>query len=197
MVRFGDREIAKEKFYAAKRPIKIWDANVDNIVISKLVKTKSKSKYLIRYLNETIRPLVLIMPKMSGYVKSFKVKEGNNKLMSFRIDDEKLLEKCKAIWTKIEDLKNIKLNALPVYDDKYIKAKIRTLGDKVYTNFRGLDVPEDDKECESFTVISIDSLLVYDNKYYLQVYLDNCAYKTNCAVNKQMTDYLGENLFEG
>ena len=44
--------------------------------------------------------------------------------MSFRIDDEKLLEKYNAIWTKIEGLKNIKLNALPVYDDKYIKTKI-------------------------------------------------------------------------
>ena len=33
MVRFGDREIPKEKFYAAKRPIKISDVNVDNIVI--------------------------------------------------------------------------------------------------------------------------------------------------------------------
>ena len=33
------------------------------------------------------------MPKMSGYVKSFKVKEGDNKLMSFCIDDKKLLEK--------------------------------------------------------------------------------------------------------
>ena len=44
--------------------------------------------------------------------------------MSFRIDDEKLLEKYKAIWSKIEGLKNIKLNALPVYDDKYIKTKI-------------------------------------------------------------------------
>ena len=43
MVRFGDREIAKEKFYAAKRPIKTWDVNVDNIVISKLVKTKTNS----------------------------------------------------------------------------------------------------------------------------------------------------------
>ena len=52
-------------------------------------------------------------------------------------------------------------------------------------NFRGLNVPKDDIECESFTVIFIDSLLVYDNKYYLQVYLDNCAYK---IVNKQMTD---------
>ena len=32
MVRFGDREIAKEKFYAAKWPIKIWDVNAGNIV---------------------------------------------------------------------------------------------------------------------------------------------------------------------
>ena len=38
--------------------------------------------------------------------------------MSFRIDDDKLLEKYKAIWTNIEVLKNIKLNALPVYDDR-------------------------------------------------------------------------------
>ena len=37
--------------------------------------------------------------------------------MSFRIDDEKLLEKYKTIWTKIEDLKNIELNALLIYDD--------------------------------------------------------------------------------
>ena len=66
--------------------------------------------------------------------------------MSFRIDNEKLLEKYKAIWTKIEDLKNIKLIALPVYDDRYIKTKIRTFGDKVYTNFHGLNVPENDKE---------------------------------------------------
>ena len=41
--------------------------------------------------------------------------------MSFRIDDKKLLEKYKAIWTKIEDLKNIELDALPVFDNRYIK----------------------------------------------------------------------------
>ena len=54
-------------------------------------------------------------------------------------------------------------------------------------------MPEDDLECESFTVIYIDSLLVHENKYYLQVYLDKCAYK---IVKKQMTDYLDDNLFE-
>ena len=39
----------------------------------------------------------------------------------------------------------------------------------------------------------MDCLLVYDNIYYRQVYLENCAYK---IVNKQMTDYLDENLLE-
>ena len=96
MLKFGETKIAKETFYAAKKPIKIWDFNVDNIVTSKLSKTKTNSKYLIGYLDKVITPLVLIMPKMSGYVKTFKVKDGdkdkNNKLMSFRIDDEKLLE---------------------------------------------------------------------------------------------------------
>ena len=32
-------------------------------------------------------------------------KDKNNKFIPFRIDDEKLLEKYKAIWTKIQDLK--------------------------------------------------------------------------------------------
>ena len=51
----------------------------------------------------------------------------------------------------------------------------------------------DDIECKFFTVISSDSLLVYENKYYLQVYLDICAYN---IVNKEMLDYLDKNVFE-
>ena len=46
---------------------------------------------------------------------------------------------------------------------------------------------------QSFTVISIDSLLAYENKYYMEVYFDIWAYK---IINKQMTDYLDENVFE-
>ena len=56
------------------------------------------------------------------------------------MNDEKLLEKYKAIWTKIKDLKNTELNTLPVFDDRYIKIKIKTYG---------------------------DSSLVYEKKYYL------------------------------
>ena len=54
-------------------------------------------------------------------------------------------------------------------------------------------MPEDDIKCESFTVTFIDSLLVYDNKYYPQVYLENFASE---IVNKKMTDYLDGNFFE-
>ena len=75
-----------------KKRMKTWDVNVDNIVISKLVKTKTNSKYFIGHLDKAIRPLVFIMPKMSWCVKIFKVKDGDkdksNILMYFCIDDE-------------------------------------------------------------------------------------------------------------
>ena len=57
-------------------------------------------------------------------------------------------------------------------------------------------MPEDGIECESFTFISTNSfllMLVYENKYCLLFHLDNFAYKT---VDKQMKDYLDDNLFE-
>ena len=69
-----------------------------------------------------------------------------------------------------------------MHDHRYIKTKIRTYSNKVCANFIP---PEVNIEFKSFTVISIDSLLICQ----LQVYLDNCANKT---VNKQLAD-----LFEG
>ena len=74
-----------------KKPINIWDVNIDNIVISKLVETKTNSKYLTRYSDKVKRLLVLILPQMSGFDKIFKLKYKSNKLMSFYINDEKLL----------------------------------------------------------------------------------------------------------
>ena len=49
------------------------------------------------------------------------------------------------------------------------------IDDVNFRGFRGLNVPEDDIEYEFSTVISIDSLLVYEKKYYLQVFFANCA----------------------
>ena len=78
MMRFGEKEITKETFYAAKRPMKIQDVNVDNMVILRLFKTKTNSKYLIGFLDKAIITLVLIMPEMIGYVKIFNIKDEMN-----------------------------------------------------------------------------------------------------------------------
>ena len=73
-----------------KKVIKISYVDLNNIGISILIKTKSKFKDSIGYLDKVMRPLVLIF-------KTFKVKDGdkdkNNKLMSLDIDDDKPLEK--------------------------------------------------------------------------------------------------------
>ena len=56
---------------------------------------------MIGYLDEVKKPLVLKLPKMNGYLKTFKDKSGeknkNNKLMSLRIDEDNILEKYKTI----------------------------------------------------------------------------------------------------
>ena len=70
---------------------KIWDVDADNIVISKLIKTKNNSKDLNAYLNEIISLLILRSLKMNRYVTMFKFK--NKKLMSLSIDDDKPFEK--------------------------------------------------------------------------------------------------------
>ena len=68
-------------------------------------KTKTNSKYFLEYSDKAIIPLILVMHKTSGYVKTFKVEDKNSKMISFHIYYEKLFKKYNAIWTKIEDLK--------------------------------------------------------------------------------------------
>ena len=79
-----------------------------------------------------------------------------------------------------------------LYQSRYIKTKIRTYGDKVYTNFRGLNVPKDNIECESFTVLFLFFTCLRKQKY-MHVYLGNCAHK---IIDKRMIGYLGDNFFE-
>ena len=90
-LRSGKAKVAKEEFYGVKKRLNIWGVNVDNIIISKLVKTKSNSKYLIGYLDNVLRPLVLRPFKVNG-----RDKDKKNKFMSFHMDAEKLLEKIKS-----------------------------------------------------------------------------------------------------
>ena len=67
MLIFGKTNLEKELFYGAKNAINILVVNVNNIVIPILIETTFNSKYLIGYLDEVIKPLALILSKISGY----------------------------------------------------------------------------------------------------------------------------------
>ena len=54
-------------------------------MLIKLIETKCSFKYMIDYLDDVIRPLVLVLPKLKGHVKNFKAE--NNMLMSFCIGE--------------------------------------------------------------------------------------------------------------
>ena len=103
------------------------DEKIDNTAILKSVETKISFKYLSIYLDVVMRALVLILPKMSRFVKTFENKGGdkekNNELMYLFIYDYIILENNKIVWTNIEDLKSIKLVTLSVFYGRYMKPK--------------------------------------------------------------------------
>lgn len=67
-------------------------------------------------------------------------------MVNYGKDDCNLLKKYETNCTNIEDVQNIKLDALPAYDNRYIWIKLKTYDDKVNTIFRGLMVLEDGVE---------------------------------------------------
>ena len=69
------KKYLKKHFMLQKTAIIIWDVHVDNIVITKSIETKTNSIYLAGYLYKVIRALILVLPKLSGYVKTFKIKD--------------------------------------------------------------------------------------------------------------------------
>ena len=47
--------------------------------------------------------------------------------MSFKIEEESVYLKYTEIWNKIKSIPNVKFHSQPIYDDKYIKTKVKTL----------------------------------------------------------------------
>ena len=75
---------------------------VDQIVLSDKFKYNNEGfKYFIGYQeDEIVKPLCIILPQMSGFIKYF---ENGGKNMSFLIKDDEVLEKCEQIWNVIKN----------------------------------------------------------------------------------------------
>ena len=97
--------------------------------------------------------------------------------MSFMVKDDNVLDKYNKIWDKIKEKVIIKFHSMPVYDETYIKAKVREFDGKIKTNFLGDEVPKENMHYTCIACITIDSVMRMDKKNYPQVYLEECKYK--------------------
>ena len=80
-------------------------------------------KHFIGYQeDEIVKSLCIILPKMSGYIKY--VKNGD-KNMSFLIKDNEVWNKYDKICEVIKGKLGINFYSEPVYEYKYLKAKVR------------------------------------------------------------------------
>ena len=62
--------MSKSEFYENKKGLKLKDVIVDKIFISNKVKENTETvKYYIGYIDESVSPLCLILPQMSGWIK--------------------------------------------------------------------------------------------------------------------------------
>ena len=99
------------------------------------------------------------------------------KSMSSLIKDDDVLDKYNEIWNKIKKELNIKFHGMPVYHEKYMKAKVRKFNCVTKNNFLGDEIPKENVHYACIAYMTIDSVMRMKKMNYLQVYLEECKYK--------------------
>ena len=118
------------------------------------------------YNDNDVKPLHIMLPKLSVYGKSY---DGQTKRMYFLIEDDDLLGICNTIWDKVSAHIKKESDSKPVNNKEFLKAKIKSHGDEV-TDFYDNKIPKVDSNHTYLGVISLDSALKKDKNYYLQVF---------------------------
>ena len=96
-------------------------------------------------------------------------------------------DKYDKIWDVIKDKLGIKFHSEPVYEYKYLKAKVREFDGVIKTNFLGNGMPKENIYYSCIACITIDSVININKKYHPQVYLEECKYKIK---KKQMPNFI-------
>ena len=108
-----------------------------------------------------------MLPKMSACRRNF----DDTKCMTFLIKDESL-EKHNKIWDKVSNTTKKEFESSRVYNEKYLKTKIKFYDGKINTNSHGDKVPKERSQRVSLSVILIDSIFRTGKNYHPQVFLE-------------------------
>ena len=167
-LKFNNVKINKKEFHKSKQTIDLDSVTADKIVVSdKFIHSEEGYKYFIGCQeDEIIKPLCIILPQMNDYIKNF---DNGGKNMSFLI-------KNNEVWKKnvVKNKLSIKFNSEPIYENKYLKAKVREFDGDIKTNFLSNGLPEENTYYTCIACITIDSVLKINKKNYPQVYLEEC-----------------------
>ena len=127
------------------------------VISEKSKHNKEGFKYFIGYQEgESVKPLCIILPQMSGYIKYF---ENGGKNMSFLIKDDEVWEKYEQIWDVIKNKLSIKFHSKPIYKNKYLKAIVREYDGAIKTNFLDNGIPKENMHYTCIACITIDSVM--------------------------------------
>ena len=157
-LKFNNIRLNKKEFHKSKEPIDLMSVNVDQIVVSDKFKHNNEGfKYFIGYQEgEIVKPLCIILPQMSGYIKYF---ENGSRNMSFLIKDDEVWDEYDKIWDVIKDKLGIKFHSEAVYEYKFLKGKVREFDGVIKTNFLVNGVPKENMYYTCIDCITIDSVL--------------------------------------
>ena len=99
-LKFNNIRVNKKDFHKSKQLIDLMSVNIEHIGTSDKFRHSDEGfKYFIGYQeDEIVKPLCIILPQMSGYIKYFK---NGGKNMSFMVKDDSVLHKYNKIWNKI------------------------------------------------------------------------------------------------
>ena len=192
-LKFDNIKVTKKEFHKSKQPINLDLINVDQIVISdKFKHCDGGFKYFIGYKeSEIVKPLCIILPQMNGYIKYI---ENGGKKISFVTKDDDVLHKYDEIWDKIRETLNIKFHSMSVYDEKYIKAKVREINGVIKTNSLGDEIPKESMHYTYSACIAINSVMRIEKKNYPQVCLEEYKDKPK---KMKMTKFIDTELESG
>ena len=102
-----------------------------------------------------------MVPKTSAYAKGY---DGQTEGMQFQIEHDDLLKKYNTFWDKLSTNTEIEFDSDPVFNETFLKTKIKSHGDDV-TEFYDEEIPKMDSTHTCLTVISLDSALKNDENF--------------------------------
>ena len=167
-LKFNNIRVNKKEFHKSQQLIDLDLLIVNQLVVSDKFRHSVKGFKYVE--GKIVKPLCTVLPQMSKYIK-YSEKGGKN--MSFMIKDVSILDKYNKIWDKIKKTFNMKFHSMPVYDQTYIKAKVRQFDGKIKKKFLGDEIPKENMHYTSVVCTTINSVMRIDKKVIVKFIQQN------------------------